>query len=72
MPQVGGRERRWAGVTGARRCERRLRATARPSSAVMDVATNLSDAIVDAFLGYYVYWPHCPTNDRLLAVGVES
>jgi hypothetical protein len=37
-------------------------------SAVLGIADQLSDAVVDTFLGYREYWPHCPTDDHLLTV----
>ncbi len=37
-------------------------------SAVLGIADQLSDAVVDSFLGYRDYWPHCPTDEHLLTV----
>jgi hypothetical protein len=76
LPQADNRERRWAyvgkadgwhfGAGGGFELPRNY------ASAVVDVAAELSDAIIDTFLGYYAYWPHCPTDDRPLTVRVDA
>jgi hypothetical protein len=40
-------------------------------SAVLGIADQLSDAVVDSLLGYREYWPHCPTDDHLLTVHAD-
>src|SRR3954468_2914590 len=42
------------------------------SEAMVENATEVSDAIADTLLGYYAYWPHCPEDDHLLAVHVDE
>lgn len=40
-------------------------------SAVLDLADQVSGAVVDTLFGHYAYWPHCPTDDRLLTVHAD-
>ena len=42
------------------------------ASAVSAIADQLSDAIIDALLGYLAYWPHCPVDDHLLGAQVDA
>src|SRR3954447_4977016 len=42
------------------------------SEAMVENATEVSDAIADTLLGYYAYWPHCPEDDHLLTVHVDE
>jgi hypothetical protein len=42
------------------------------ASAVVEIATDLSDAIADTLLGYFAYWPHCPDDDHLLTVHMDE
>ena len=75
LQRGGGRERRWAyvGKTDGWRfgASAGFELPRDYASAVMDIAADLSDAIIDTFLGYYAYWPHCPTDDRPLTVHVD-
>ena len=42
------------------------------TSAVQAIAAEVSDAVVDTLLGRYDYWPHCPDDDHLLEVQLDS
>lgn len=42
------------------------------ASAVEAIADEVSGAVADTLLGFYGYWPHCPDDDRLLEVQLDS